>query len=103
LLHLGHFLGQRIENRLTWLEFFLSGIYTFIQNLFQVPPTEIETCILKLDAIEDVGVVGVPDEEAGELPRAYVVRKKGYDNLTETDILKHVAGKSLFSFRELDF
>ena len=73
-------------------------MHTYIRNLFQVPPTEIETCILKLEAVEDVGVVGVPDEEAGELPRAYVVRKKGYDNLTESDILKHVAGKSLFLF-----
>lgn len=36
-------------------------------------------------------MVGVPDEEAGELPRAYVVIKSGFD-VTEMEIEKYVAG-----------
>ena len=40
----------------------------------QVVPAEIEECLLKHPAVADCGVVGVPDERAGELPRAYVQR-----------------------------
>ncbi len=34
-------------------------------------------------------LTGIPDERAGELPRAYIVRKK--DTLSETDIAEFVA------------
>jgi acyl-coenzyme A synthetase/AMP-(fatty) acid ligase len=44
------------------------------QQGFQVVPAEMEDCLLKHPAIADCGVVGVPDERAGELPRAYVQR-----------------------------
>ena len=37
-------------------------------------PAELEDCLLKHPAIADCGVVGIPDERAGELPRAYVQR-----------------------------
>lgn len=47
--------------------------------------------LLQLPSIEAVGVVGVPDEEAGELPRAYVVIKKGHQ-ITEKEIQQYVAG-----------
>lgn len=45
------------------------------------------------DAVEEVGVVGVPDEETGELPRAYIVKKNGFENVTETDLQQYVASK----------
>lgn len=38
-------------------------------------PAELESVVLSHPDVGDVGVVGVPDSEAGELPRAYVVRK----------------------------
>jgi acyl-CoA synthetase (AMP-forming)/AMP-acid ligase II len=40
---------------------------------FQVPPAELEALILGHPGVADVAVIGVPDEEAGELPKAYVV------------------------------
>jgi acyl-CoA synthetase (AMP-forming)/AMP-acid ligase II len=40
---------------------------------FQVPPAELEALILGHPQVSDVAVVGVPDEDAGELPKAYVV------------------------------
>jgi acyl-CoA synthetase (AMP-forming)/AMP-acid ligase II len=40
----------------------------------QVVPAELEECLLKHPAVADCGVVGVPDERAGELPRVYVQR-----------------------------
>ena len=42
-----------------------------------------------MDGVADVAVVGVPDQRAGELPRAYIV-KKGED-LTEEQVKSHAA------------
>ncbi len=44
---------------------------------FQVAPAELEALIITHPAIADVAVVGVADEEAGELPKAFVVAKPG--------------------------
>merc|ERR1712218_320000 len=41
----------------------------------QVAPSELEDLIRRHPGVNDVAVVGVPDDRAGELPRAYVVRK----------------------------
>ncbi|XP_059481833.1 uncharacterized protein LOC132200407 [Neocloeon triangulifer] len=51
----------------------------------QVSPTELEEILIKMDGIADVAVVGVPDEIAGELPKAYVVKKPG-SNITEDEV-----------------
>ena len=40
---------------------------------YQVPPAELEALLLGHPEVADVAVVGVPDEEAGELPKAFVV------------------------------
>jgi acyl-CoA synthetase (AMP-forming)/AMP-acid ligase II len=40
---------------------------------FQVAPAELEALIITHPKVSDVAVLGVPDEEAGELPKAYVV------------------------------
>jgi acyl-coenzyme A synthetase/AMP-(fatty) acid ligase len=37
--------------------------------------------------ISDAAVIGIPDDEAGELPRAYVVTK---GNVSQTDVIKFV-------------
>lgn len=42
---------------------------------FQVAPAELEGLLLTHEAIADVAVIPVPDEEAGELPKAFVVLK----------------------------
>lgn len=38
---------------------------------------EVEQVLISHDAVDDVAVVGVPDEKWGERPRAYVLRKPG--------------------------
>jgi acyl-CoA synthetase (AMP-forming)/AMP-acid ligase II len=40
---------------------------------YQVAPAELEALIITHPEVSDVAVIGVPDEEAGELPKAYVV------------------------------
>jgi len=57
---------------------------------FQVPPAELEALLIAHPDIADVAVIGVGDEEAGELPKAFVVRTPGSD-LTENDVKAYVA------------
>ena len=40
---------------------------------FQVAPAELEALLLTHESVNDVAVIQIPDDEAGELPRAYVV------------------------------
>jgi len=57
---------------------------------FQVPPAELEALIVQHPAVADVAVIGVPDVEAGELPKAFVVLKPGAEAAAE-DIQAFVA------------
>ena len=50
----------------------------------QVAPAELENLIRSLPGVQDVAVIGVPDERAGELARAYVV--KADQNIQSEDI-----------------
>jgi acyl-coenzyme A synthetase/AMP-(fatty) acid ligase len=42
-----------------------------------VAPAELEDLLLGHEAVEDVAVMGVPDDYSGELPKAFVVLKPG--------------------------
>ncbi len=44
---------------------------------FQVAPAELEALIVTHPAVADVAVIGVPDDEAGELPKAFVTLTPG--------------------------
>ena len=57
---------------------------------FQVPPAELEALLLTHPQIADAAVIGLPDDEAGEIPAAYVVLKQGQD-ATAADIQRFVA------------
>ncbi|CAG4978564.1 unnamed protein product [Parnassius apollo] len=59
---------------------------------WQVPPSELEDLIMKLPTVKDVGVVGIPDSLAGELPTAFIVKQPNMD-VKETDIVKYVNTK----------
>ena len=38
-----------------------------------MPPAELEALLLTHPAVADAAVIGLPDDEAGEIPAAYVV------------------------------
>ncbi|RMZ83577.1 hypothetical protein DV738_g1124, partial [Chaetothyriales sp. CBS 135597] len=42
----------------------------------QVAPAELEACLLEHPAVADVAVIPVPDERAGEVPKAFVVKSR---------------------------
>jgi acyl-CoA synthetase (AMP-forming)/AMP-acid ligase II len=71
---------------------------------FQVPPAELEALLLTHPEIADAAVIGLPDDEAGEIPAAYVVLKQGHD-ITVADIQRFVADKvaSYKQIRKLTF
>jgi 4-coumarate--CoA ligase len=57
---------------------------------YQVPPAELEALLLSHPQIADVAVIGLPDEEAGEIPKAFVVPVPGA-SLTEGEVIAFVA------------
>ena len=50
---------------------------------FQVAPAEVEAQLLRLSGVADAAVIGVPDDEAGERPMAFVVRQPGSEGIEE--------------------
>lgn len=57
---------------------------------FQVAPAEVEAALLTSPMVKDAAVRGVPDDEAGEVPVAFVVPAEGAE---EAAIRAHLAGQ----------
>lgn len=76
-----------------------NGVYVITDRLkelikykgYQVAPAELEAVLLTNDDIADSAVIGVPDEEGGEAPKAYVVRRAG-SAISEDEIKTWIAG-----------
>uniref|UniRef100_A0A8R1E470 Uncharacterized protein n=1 Tax=Caenorhabditis japonica TaxID=281687 RepID=A0A8R1E470_CAEJA len=60
-------------------------------NGMQVPPVEIEDVLLLHPKVKDCAVIGVPDEQRGEAPKAFIVKKD--HTLTETELTDFVRQK----------
>ncbi|KAG2301030.1 hypothetical protein Bca52824_029681 [Brassica carinata] len=57
---------------------------------YQVPPVELEQILQSNPDVVDAAVVPFPDEDAGEIPMAFIVRKPG-SNLNESQVIDFVA------------
>jgi len=75
------------------------GFYSIVDRLkelikykgFQVPPAELEAILITHSDVADVAVIGVPDDEAGELPKAFVV--PAADEVDADALMEFVADK----------
>ncbi len=56
-----------------------------------IGPFEVESALMEHDAVAEVGVIGVPDETAGEMVKAYVALKPGHTPSDELmlDLMGH--------------
>ncbi|KAJ0238238.1 4-coumarate--CoA ligase-like 9 [Hirschfeldia incana] len=57
---------------------------------YQVPPVELEQILQSNPDVVDAAVVPFPDEDAGEIPMAFIVRKPG-SSLSEAEVIDFVA------------
>ncbi|KAK6773532.1 hypothetical protein RDI58_028770 [Solanum bulbocastanum] len=62
---------------------------------FQVAPAELEALLLNLSSISDAAVVPMKDEQAGEVPVAFVVRSNG-STITENEIKDLISQQVIF-------
>jgi acyl-CoA synthetase (AMP-forming)/AMP-acid ligase II len=75
----------------------------YISGGFNVYPAEVEQVLIRLDGVNDIAVVGVPDERMGEVGKAYVVRG---DPALTADAVIAFARERLANFkvpREVEF
>lgn len=84
-LHTGD-IGYADEDGYFWIVDRVKELIKY--NAFQVAPAELEALLVTHPAVADAAVVGVPDEEVGELPKAFVVRRS---EVTEDEIMAFVA------------
>ncbi|XP_059304098.1 4-coumarate--CoA ligase-like 9 [Lycium ferocissimum] len=57
---------------------------------YQVPPAELEHLLQSIPDVADAAVIPYPDEEAGQIPMAYVVRRPG-SIISESQIMDIIA------------
>jgi len=65
---------------------------------FQVAPAELEAVLVSHPGVTDAAVIGVPDEEAGEVPVAFVVATDPAPSAEE--VQAHLAG-TLASYKQV--
>ena len=69
-----------------------------------MPPAELEGLLLEHPGVGDVAVIGKEDLEAGEVPKAFVVRRAGAE-VSEDELMGFVAAKvaTFKQVREVEF
>lgn len=65
---------------------------------FQVAPAELEATLVSHTEITDAAVIGLPDEEAGELPVAFVVTT---DSAPTEEAIKAFIAESMAHYKQL--
>ncbi|XP_051157523.1 uncharacterized protein LOC127279291 [Leptopilina boulardi] len=65
----------------------------------QVSPTELESIILEIPGVADVAVVGIPDNFAGEVPKAFVVKKPNAD--LSAEIIQNFLTPKVATYKKL--
>jgi long-chain acyl-CoA synthetase len=72
---------------------------------FSIAPAQLEALLLEHPAVADVGVIAKADNEAGEIPKAFVVRRAGFEELSADELIAWANGKlaAYKNVREIEF
>ena len=72
---------------------------------YRIGPEEVEEHLADHDAVADAGVVGVPDEERGEVPKAFVVAQTEPTDGLREELQSHVRNRlAAYEYpREIEF
>ena len=73
---------------------------------FSIAPAELEAVLAEHPAVQESAVVGVPDEEAGEIPKAFVIlHREESGSVTDEELITFVNGKltGYKKLREVEF
>ncbi|WP_254544760.1 acyl-CoA synthetase [Halomarina pelagica] len=62
-----------------YVEFHSRKDTVIISAGYRIGPVEIEEALATHDAVAAAGVIGIPDDERGEVPKAFVVLAEGYE------------------------
>ncbi|XP_027156740.1 4-coumarate--CoA ligase-like 6, partial [Coffea eugenioides] len=82
--------GFQLQN-LYFCLFFSTCVYGCVaSHVLQIAPADLESVLMSHPEIVDAAVTGARDEEAGEIPVAFVVRKEG-STLSEAAVIEFVA------------
>src|SRR2546426_4635930 len=82
------------------------GYFTIVDRLkelikykgYQVPPAELEALLLSHPAVADAAVIPVADEEAGEIPKAFVVLR---DETVDPEVLVAYVAEHVAPFKRI--
>ena len=66
---------------------------------FQVAPAELEALIITHPKVADVAVIGIPDDEAGEIPKAFITPVEG-ETVTLEEI-QELVGAHLVGYKQV--
>ncbi len=72
---------------------------------FSVAPAQIEALLLEHPAVADAAVIAKTHEESGEVPKAFVMLRKGYEHLSAAELMAWANGKlaTFKNVREIEF
>ena len=87
-------------NSKKWLNFCRKSVFkikkTYIY-IYKVAPAEIEEVLLRHNKIADAAVIGVADKEAGEIPKAFIVKKD--ESLSAEEVNNFVKSLLCYQFQ----
>ncbi|MFK7915420.1 MAG: AMP-binding protein [Pseudomonadales bacterium] len=66
---------------------------------FQVAPAELEALLITHPKVADVAVIGIPDDEAGEIPKAFVTTPEGTSITLEE--IQELVSAHLVSYKQI--
>ena len=66
---------------------------------FQVAPAELEALLITHPKVADVAVIGVPDDEAGEIPKAFIATAPG--EIVTLEEIQELVSEHLVSYKQI--